>query len=122
MHSEVFTDQALTIEVREQGTAVEVIWKGKSTARDPGLFILPVLAKVLELANQKNKPLVLDFCNLEYMNSSTVTPLIRILDQVKKGTINLRIQYDKSLKWQALNFTALEVFHTDDKRIEIRGV
>ena len=32
------------------------------------------------------------------------------------------ILYRKSLKWQELNFTALEVFRTDDSRLEIKGL
>ncbi len=121
MSSETFTDRTLTLELNDEDN-VNVVWRGKSTAREPGQFILPVLAKALDLAGKSNKSLVFDFRRLEYMNSSTVTPLIRILDQAKKGGTQLTLIYNKGLKWQTLNFTALEVFHTDDKRIEIRGV
>ena len=121
MSSETFTDRGLSITVNDRDQ-IYVEWQGKSTARDPGRFILPVLSRALGLADEQGKAVVLDFCKLEYMNSSTVTPLIRILDRAKRGNTLLTVVYNRALKWQMLNFTALEVFHTQDERIHIRGV
>lgn len=121
MSAETFTDNGLSITVREN-EQIYVEWQGKSTARDPGRFILPVLSQALGRADQQGKEVVFDFCHLEYMNSSTVTPLIRILDRAKKGSTVLTVIYNRSLKWQTLNFTALEVFHTQDEHIHIRGI
>jgi hypothetical protein len=122
MTVETSVDRALTIEVKGDGDTINITWQGKSTARDPAQFILPILSRAIDQANSEQKPIVMDFRSLEYMNSSTVTPLIRVLDQAKKAGMRVTILYNKALRWQALNFTALEVFHTDDKRIEIRGV
>ena len=116
-----FTDRSLTIEIHSDST-VQVSWRGRSTARDPEQFILPILTQALDTAGAEDKPLVLDFRHLEYMNSSTVTPLIRVLGEARKRNLQLTVLYDKKLNWQALNFSALEVFHTEDNRIEIRGL
>ena len=64
---------------------------------------------------------MLDFQALEYMNSSTITPVIRVLNEAKKGQGRLLVLYKKAAKWQELSFSALTIFETDDKRIEIRG-
>jgi len=63
----------------------------------------------------------MNFLKLEYMNSSTITPIIRMLESTKKSTENISILYDKSKKWQDLCFTALKIFETKDSRIKITG-
>lgn len=120
MATQTFTDRDLTIEL-DDGERVRVAWRGKSTAREPSQFVLPVLTKALELAAGSHKEVLIDFSQLQYMNSSTITPLIRILEQAKRGTVKVKVIYQKALKWQALSFTALRVFQTDDQRIEITG-
>ena len=91
-------------------------------ARDPGPFILPVLTRALDLGQKANKPVVLDFRDLEYLNSSTISPVIRILEQAKRGEARLTVCYRNDLKWQALSFSALYLFQTADGRIAIKSV
>src|SRR5579859_1476942 len=121
-HDATYHDGSLTLALRDTDDGVYVLWTGKSTARDPGPFILDVLMRATEIGAASGKPLVLDFQDIGYMNSSTITPLIRVLEKAKRGQAAVRVLYRKALRWQALNFTALEVFETADKRIEIRGV
>jgi hypothetical protein len=122
MKEETFVDGPLTLRLFETGDAVSLEWRGQSMAREPGRFLLPVLSKALDLGLQRNKPLVIDFQQLEYLNSSTITPVIRILEHARRGHSRVRILYSKALQWQALSFTALELFKTPDARIDIRGV
>jgi hypothetical protein len=122
MSLETYKADTLTLELREEEGAVYVVWTGRSTGRDPGPFIVPVLSKAIELVRETNKPLILDFQNISFMNSSTLTPIIRLLDRARRSVNTIRILYKRDLKWQELNFSALEVFQTPDQRIEIRGV
>jgi hypothetical protein len=122
MDNEVFQDEALTLELSEQQAAIRVAWSGRSTAREPGKFIVRVLMQAMERSSLQRKPLELDFQRIDYMNSSTITPIIRLLDQAKRAAGKVRVIYNKNLKWQELNFTALQVFQTTDGRIEVRGV
>jgi len=119
---EKYTNQHLSIEVIEHETTIDVKWEGKSIEREPGKFISPILAKVLEMAGSLNKRIFMDFQSLSYMNSSTITPIIKILNRAQKGMTKITITYQKALKWQELNFTALEVFRTEDNRLEIKGL
>jgi hypothetical protein len=120
--SENYTNKHLTIEVIEHEAAIDVKWAGKSIEREPGKFISPILVKVLEMAGAMNKRITMDFQSLTYMNSSTITPIIKILERAKNGMTRITILYRKTLKWQELNFSALEVFKTNDNRVEIKAL
>lgn len=120
--SKKYTNNFLTIQVVEHETSIDVKWEGKSTDREPAKFISPILVKVLEMASGLNKRIIMDFQSLSYMNSSTITPIIKILDRAKKGMTKITIFYQKSMKWQELNFSALEIFKTKDNRLEIKGL
>ena len=119
---EKYTNKNLSIEVTEHESTIDVKWEGKSIDREPSKFISPILVKVLEMASVLNKRIFMDFQSLSYMNSSTITPIIKILDRAQKGMTQITITYRKALKWQELNFTALEVFRTEDNRLEIKGL
>jgi len=122
MKEREYTNRLLSIRVVEKDTAIDVKWDGKSTEREPAKFISPILVDVLKLASDKDKRIVMDFQNLGYMNSSTITPIVKILDRAKKGMTKITIYYQKSLKWQDLNFSALEIFNSEDDRLEIKGL
>jgi len=122
MEEENFVDGPLSLRLFETDEAVCLEWRGQSMAREPARFLLPVLSKALDLGLQREKRLVIDFQQLEYLNSSTITPVIRILEHARRGHSRVRIVYNKALKWQALSFTALELFRTADARIEVHGV
>jgi len=119
---EKFTAKLLSIEVCETDTSIDVKWLGKSVDRQPGKFISPILVKVLDMASSVNKRIVMDFRELDYMNSSTITPIIKVLERAKNGKAQISILYKQSLKWQELNFSALEIFGTDDDRLKIKGL
>jgi hypothetical protein len=66
-------------------------------------------------------PLVLDFSRLEYMNSSTFTPVVKALDESRRLDVRVLLEYSLERKWQALSFSALRTFETLDGRITVRG-
>ena len=120
--SKMYANNFLKIQVVEYETSIDVKWEGKSIDREPSKFISPILVKVLGMASALNKRITMDFQSLSYMNSSTITPIIKILERAKKGMTKITINYRKNLKWQELNFSALEVFSTEDNRLEIKGL
>jgi hypothetical protein len=122
MRSETFTSHTLTLVVAEEAAAITITWRGRSTARDPSEFLIPVLTKALDRATELKRSLVLDFRSLQYFNSSTITPVVRLIEETKRRGGSMLINYDKKLRWQELSFSALQVFHTGDQRIRISGV
>lgn len=118
---ESFENNLLKINIIENNGSIKLDWKGKSVEREPAKFITPILVDVLKMGSRNNCQIILDFRKLDYMNSSTITPIIKILERAKRGKSKIKVIYDKSLKWQDLSFSALEIFQTDDQRVEIKG-
>jgi hypothetical protein len=119
---ESYVSNSLKLEIQENTDSITTYWIGRSIDRNPGQFLNPILVKLINKGNETRKRIVLDFRRLDYMNSSTITPIIKILERAKKGKMNVTIQYSKPLKWQDLSFSALKIFETKDKRVEIKGM
>ncbi|MCP4138211.1 MAG: hypothetical protein GY754_45030 [bacterium] len=120
-HIETFTNNSLILEVNEDDTTIYIKWTGRSSDREPGSFIFPILSDAFNNASSYNKEIIMDFQEMEFMNSSTITPISRILEKCKQADNKMSIVYNQSKKWQDLSFAALKVFETNDKRIEITG-
>jgi len=118
---EKYTSNQLTIEVEENHSEINIKFKGRSTERDPSAFISPILQESLHNSNKFNKKIIMDFVELEYMNSSTITPIIKILEYANTTSGSISMLYVKSKKWQDLCFSALRIFETKDLRIVITG-
>lgn len=116
-----YKDHLLQIELVKNGDELILIWRGKSVHRKPSDFITPILLDVIKKSTAEKKRVVLDFRSLDYMNSSTITPIIKILERARKGAVHMCLLYRKSLKWQELSFSALQIFATQDRRVEIKG-
>ena len=120
--TQVFEQNLLKIHLTDGSDSIHIGLTGKSVERDPGKMITPILLNALKNTGEENRHIILNFCQLDFMNSSTITPIIKILDRAKRGNNRLTVLYNKALKWQALSFSALEIFETRDKRIEIKGI
>lgn len=121
MPSKTYSQRALTVTLNTDGPEVEVLWSGKSTLRDPSQFLLPILKEALHHTQSQRKRMRLDFREVQYMNSSTFTPVVRVLDEARRTGAKVSIIYSSEQKWQELSFTALEIFTTEDGRITIEG-
>ncbi len=116
-----YSKNLLELTITEDDNAICVSWKGKSVDRDPSVFTGPILTEALEYCAGSGKKLLLDFQDLEFMNSSTITPVSKIIELGKKRSVRITILYRKSKNWQELNFSALRIFETKDGQIEITG-
>ncbi|HVI96924.1 MAG TPA: hypothetical protein VM753_23075 [Anaeromyxobacter sp.] len=116
-----WAEGALELELRVTPEELRLVWTGKSADREPGRFILPVLLDVIDRAKEAQKPLVLDFKDLEYMNSSTFTPIVKSLAESRKAAVAVVLEYALHRKWQALSFSALRTFETLDGRVQVQG-
>jgi hypothetical protein len=114
-------ERTLALELRVTDAELRLVWTGKSADREPGRFILPVLLDVIERARAAGKPVVLDFLELDYMNSSTFTPIVKSLSEARKAKVALVLEYSLQRRWQALSFSALRTFETLDGRVQVNG-
>lgn len=119
--SESYVHDQLHLQTALDDTAVTIHFSGKSILREPAEFVMPILLEALSEAMGRGKRLVLDFCDLAYMNSSTLTPVIKILERARLGDGQVTALYRKSLRWQAVSFSALSIFQTPDGRIQVSG-
>lgn len=119
MNREIHEDGKLKLEVIFDSHVTLIKWLGESKEREPIKFINPLFDKIYTKDNQN--PLILDFTNLEYMNSSTVTPIVKQIERARKQGRKLEIRYKKGVKWQELSFSALKVFVIPNQ-IEVTGI
>lgn len=112
---------ALVLELVRSGGELRLGWRGKSADREPGRFLVPVLSDAIEQARGEGATLVLDFRELEYMNSSTFTPVVKAIGDARKAGIPVVLEYSLERKWQALSFSALRTFETLDGRVQVQG-
>ena len=112
----------LRIEAMEDGVvpSLQLVWKGKSNSRQPSEMLGPYFRDVLAAASSRGVPLVLHFEKLEHFNSSTITSVIKLIQDARSRAVKLVLVYDPALKWQKLSFDALRVF-VKDHVLELRG-
>ena len=103
--AETFTEKDLSVVQTQTDGAVELVFRGKSNEREPGRFLTPILLNALSLA-PPGQSVVLDFSALNYMNSSTFTPVVRFLEQARRNGQQVSVRYREDVKWQSLSFSA----------------
>jgi hypothetical protein len=104
------------------GGALTLVWKGRSTDRNPSQAILPFATLWLERALHQSVPLCLEFEPLDYMNSSTISAIIQIIQTARTQGVSLVIRYDAAKPWQRLGFEALRVFASNGAKLELVAV
>lgn len=103
----------------EKGTKVVMSWLGISNARDPSIEIDPYVDNVLNELNSRE--IELDFSRLEYMNSSTVTPIIRMIRALDKKNVKTLVIYQRTSKWQQASFKALGSLSKTLPNVSVEG-
>lgn len=114
---EVFSNNKLEIHVEESEDFIIISWKGKSTDRMPSAFLNPVFQHIFDRTTSSNKKMIMNFSNLDYMNSSTIMSISKFIEKGKNENYSLTVIYNKKRRWQELSFSALRIFQTKDNRI-----
>lgn len=104
----------------KEGSKNVVTWIGKSESKNPSSVITPYFKENFD--RFKGKELQVQFEKLEYINSSTVPPIVELVSDLEKNGIKTTITYDKSSKWQAASFKALDTIVKTMKNISLKGV
>ena len=119
MSDESFKSGELTLAVSESEGTVTIAWLGVSDAREPGRELNPYLAALApKLAGKK---VDVDFRNLEYMNSGTVSPIIQFARALDQLGIATRLVFDAKVGWQRVNFVSLKAIARTLSHIIVEG-
>jgi hypothetical protein len=100
--------------------AIQLLWMGRSNDRDPALALQPYFSQVLASATAGHLPVELHFERLEHFNSSTITSIIKLVEDARRGGVKLTVLYDKDVRWQRMSLEPLRVFAND--LFELRSV
>jgi len=112
----------LVITAHESGGVIRVDWNGKSNDRQPGKVLDPWFGRAVSRALDSHASIEMHFEGLEFFNSSTITSIIQLIQDVREKGIKLVIVFNAQLKWQKLSFDALRIFEKADGLLQLRSV
>src|SRR6185436_9219669 len=93
--------------------AVRLFWRGKSNQMSPGTVLDPYLNEALDAAEGSQTPLEMHFETIEHLNSSTITAILRMLEDARRRSVRVVLVYNSARKWQRVSFEGLRIFTTD---------
>jgi hypothetical protein len=110
----------LRIQVESDESSMMLSWLGRSEERDPSATIGPFLSDVRKgILSGMN--VVIDFRQLEYMNSSTVRPIVTFLKEASDASKDVRVVFDGQKSWQKLSFRALQSLAAVFRNVRFEG-
>lgn len=111
----------LQIKMKEDEVKTSMQWFGECININPTTILNPYFDELLEKVN-KSKNLEIDFCKLQYMKSSTVPYLVKLITRLNKQKVDTKILYNSISKWQTATFKALMSVVAIMDHIELVGV
>lgn len=99
---------------------LKLVWLGRSVARDPGLVLKP-LFDGLAVHMGKDREVELDFRKFEYMNSSTLKPILTFVQTASGGARSVQVRYDSQKTWQRLSFKLLQAVASSWANVRVDG-
>ncbi len=99
----------------------QLVWRGKSNDRAPQRILEPYFLDALDDAGRTGTAIEMHFEEIEHFNSSTITAVIRMIEEARRRGVRLNLTYSRALKWQRVSFEALRVFSSDGF-IELKAV
>lgn len=112
----------LEIIVQRDSTTLRLEWTGSIHSSDPGDYLDPYFDLLIDTAAQDRLAIVCDFSRLEYMNSSSIPPLIHLLRECGDREIKAEFRYDAARKVQTASFRALDVIARKSRFTTVKGV
>jgi hypothetical protein len=114
-----FQSGELKVEVVVTKATVKLSWLGRSVERDPGKVLYPFFG-TLE-PHLDNRALEIDFRDLEFMNSSTVKPILTFCESASTKARAVSVRYNGQKTWQRLSFGLLKAMATTWKNVTVEG-
>lgn len=117
MHGIIVGD--LIIDTVTHAEVIEAFWSGASNSRDPANALKPFFTLLLAEAKTKKARLEMHFEKLTHINSSTISALIRFVQDAAKEGVHVALFYDGSLRWQDHNFKTISLLHGKTPGLEV---
>src|SRR5262245_45065820 len=100
-----FEHAGLRIEVFRSESKATIVWSGVSDGRNPGAQLNGVLQRMVdELEGCK---VTVDFRRLQYMNSSTVPPIINLIKRLNARAVHSLILFSE-VDWQRTQLRCMQ--------------
>jgi hypothetical protein len=115
-----FESGGLSIRLDVQFAKLRLTWSGQSVARDPAAALAPFFETLSRYAG-KTRDIELDFRGLEYMNSSTLKPIVSFVQAANNEYRSVFVRYDASKNWQRLSFKLLQALASSWSNVRIEG-
>ncbi len=110
---------SLTLSIEKIKGKTILDWIGESNEKKPSEELIPFFNEFIE---NQNNDLIIKFDKLNYMNSSTIHPLILFIKDLNEKNIKIEICYNKNSKWQKEAFKAMENLTSILKNIKFIGI
>ena len=109
----------LKIDIIEDKLVTSIIWRGRSRSLNPEKTLDRYLEELQPgLVGRK---VIVDFTELEAMNSSTVPPLLTFIRELETRNIPAFVIFNDSEHWQKASFIPLTVLTDKFKFVKIKG-
>jgi hypothetical protein len=113
-----FEHGGLRIEVFRSEKKATILWSGVSDSRNPGALLNGVLLRMVdELEGCK---VTVDFRRLQYMNSSTVPPIINLIKRLNARAISCLVLYADS-DWQRTQLRCMQTIARTLPHVQVEG-
>ena len=109
----------LEIRIEKKDTKYYMSWFGEIIIPNPGAILNKYFDEIME--EFQGHELIVDFSKFDYMNTSTVVPIIRLINELDKREIKTLIEFDRNKNWQLISFKALMELSKTMKCITIKS-
>lgn len=116
MNERTYQHEGLTLVVRRLGSKATVLWQGVSDSRHPAQFLNPVIEELGD--SLQNTDVTIDLRHLQYMNSSTVQPLIVMIRRLDANGRPVRVVF-LDVDWQRTHRNCMSAMARTFKNVQI---
>lgn len=113
-----FEYDALRIVTRNFADTVTIAWQGVSDMQNAAEVIGPYLSRLLGAMKEGGKCRI-DFCRLEYMNSATVSPVVRFVKDLDTAAVQTEIVFSSKVDWQRTSYRAFRAMSLRTHNIDV---
>jgi hypothetical protein len=101
-----FEREGLLVQILDEPDTARIVWSGVSETQDPELGIGMFLKEALpDLAGKK---VVVDFRELDYMNSATTLTVLQFVRELSARGLQTELRYNPAAEWQRIAFRSLK--------------